>query len=411
MQNTAIGYALFEVFMCITPLWLAVAAGVVVGWAWKPKWANLDGAGDWFTSVVMPSPSFPLSFNGISFPTHFASVQNLTSVNFQFPSFISGSFDKQVPEFTHAPRSQRPETEKSYVLNEKDLHHLRQLLEEDDEGPGWIKVMERSIPNMRFLAHRRNTESGPLMYRTVTVLEDATPETVRDFFWDDEFRTNWDEMHLDSDLLEECAETGAMLVHWIRRFPLFCSDREYTIARRIWQAIPVTFFSCNAAKSARDGQMTACEITLFHYEDMGMPRGIAKFGVENGMWGTVKRIDPGLRAYQKYRASAPPLSRYVLLGHASTKLGVHTFGSGDENRSCSSSECEEAKKRSCSWSEVEAKCSLDKPEPNRISKLVVFGAALAVACSLDLEFLNKVFAFSVARRFVGIGGAAVKPVM
>lgn len=157
--------------------------------------------------------------------------------------------------------------------------------------------------------------------------------------------------------------------------------------------------------------MTACEITLFHYEDMGLPRGIAKFGVENGMWGTVKRIDPGLRAYQKYRASAPPLSRYVLLGHASAKLGVHTFGSGDENRSCSSSEGEEAKKRSCSWSEVEAKCSLDKPKPNRISKLVVFGAALAVACSLDLGFLNKVLAFSVARRFVGIGGAAVKPVM
>nr|GMD97552.1 START domain-containing proteins involved in steroidogenesis/phosphatidylcholine transfer [Ipomoea batatas] len=389
--------------MCITPLWLAVAAGVVVGWAWKPKWANLDVIGDWFTSVK-PSPSIPSSFNGISFPTPFASVQNLTTVNFQIGLY----------------RSQRPETEKSYVLNEKDLHHLHQLLEEDDEGLGWIKVMERSIPNMRFLAHRRNTESGPLMYRTVTVLEDATPEMVRDFFWDDEFRTNWDEMHLDSDLLEECAETGAMLVHWIRRFPLFCSDREYTIARRIWQIGDSYYCVCKGvpwpyiarrekakqveefysswrirpAKSARDGQMTACEITLFHYEDMGMPRGIAKFGVENGMWGTVKRIDPGLRAYQKYRASAPPLSRYVLLGHASTKL------SG-----------EEAKKRSCSWSEVEAKCSLDKPEPNRISKLVVFGAALAVACSLDLGFLNKVLAFSVARRFVGIGGAAVKPVM
>lgn len=55
------------------------------------------------------------------------------------------------------------------------------------------------------------------MYRTITVHEDATPEMVRDFFWDDEFRTNWDEMHLHSDLLEECTKTGAMLVHWIRK--------------------------------------------------------------------------------------------------------------------------------------------------------------------------------------------------
>lgn len=148
--------------------------------------------------------------------------------------------------------------------------------------------------------------------------------------------------------------------------------------------------------------MTACEITLFHYEDMGMPRGIAKFGVENGMWGTVKRIDPGLRAYQKHRASAPRLSRYVLLGHVSTKLSVH-----HEKRSCSSSSEAEAKRRSCRSSEVDAKCSLDKPVPNRISKLVVYGAALVVACSLNRGFLNKMVVFRVARRFVGIGGAAV----
>lgn len=103
IQNTAIVYALFELFMSVTPLlWVGVAAGVVVGWAWKPKWANLDGVGDWFTSI-MPSPLFP-PFNGISFPIEFSSVQNLTSVNFQFPGFISWSFQKEVPEFTHAPR-------------------------------------------------------------------------------------------------------------------------------------------------------------------------------------------------------------------------------------------------------------------------------------------------------------------
>jgi hypothetical protein len=37
---------------------------------------------------------------------------------------------------------------------------------------------------------------------------------VRDFFWDDEFRTNntWDDMLLQHDMLEECTETGTMVV-------------------------------------------------------------------------------------------------------------------------------------------------------------------------------------------------------
>lgn len=36
-----------NVFGFIAPLWIAVIFGVVVGWAWKPKWAIEPNSYDW----------------------------------------------------------------------------------------------------------------------------------------------------------------------------------------------------------------------------------------------------------------------------------------------------------------------------------------------------------------------------
>lgn len=96
------------------------------------------------------------------------------------------------------------------------------------------------------------------MYRSRTVFEDASPEIVRDFFWDDEFRPKWDPMLAYFKTLEEDTHTGTTIVHWIKKvvfllmfwslfvdvvshffplqFPFFCSDREYIIGRRIWES-------------------------------------------------------------------------------------------------------------------------------------------------------------------------------
>lgn len=114
-------------------------------------------------------------------------------------------------------------------------------------------------------------QTGPAVYRNRTVFEGATPELVRDFFWDDEFRRKWDPMLAYVKILQECHQTGTMIVHWIKKvcgtvdfltviswfcsanflsnngliddfictylqFPFFCSDREYIIGRRIWEA-------------------------------------------------------------------------------------------------------------------------------------------------------------------------------
>jgi hypothetical protein len=49
------------------------------------------------------------------------------------------------------------------------------------------------------------------------VFENATADMVKDFYWDDEFRFEWDNMIIYSKTLEGCNETGAEIAHWIRK--------------------------------------------------------------------------------------------------------------------------------------------------------------------------------------------------
>lgn len=69
-----------------------------------------------------------------------------------------------------------------------------------------------------------------------------------------------------------------------------------------------------------DGQLSACEVTLIHYEDMGIPKDVAKLGVRHGMWGAVKKLHAGFRAYQNARKSGAPLSRCALMARITTKI-------------------------------------------------------------------------------------------
>jgi hypothetical protein len=55
------------------------------------------------------------------------------------------------------------------------------------------------------------------MYCSHTIFEDATPELVRDFFWDIDFRRKWDPMLGYSKTLDEFPQNGTMIVHWIKK--------------------------------------------------------------------------------------------------------------------------------------------------------------------------------------------------
>lgn len=122
---------------------------------------------------------------------------------------------------------------------------------------------------------------------------------------------------------------------------------------------------------------------------MGIPWEIAKLGVRQGMWGAVKKIDPGLRAYQRKRESGAPLSRCAYMAQINTKV------SADYLRSLEGS--------TSGVQAGEPSSSGEKPLGRNIPKLVVVGGAIALACSLDRGLLTKAVIFGVARRFAKIG--------
>ncbi|KAL2600921.1 hypothetical protein AAZX31_10G162300 [Glycine max] len=376
-----------DLAMFITPLWIAVIVGVVVGWAWKPKWAFHPK--DALLKFRSPRPSNP---------------QNDTA--FTFSTTSSSAREKDASASASA----------SHLVTEYDLLHLWKLVEEKDGGPAWIQMMDRSTPTMRYQAWRRDPESGPPQYRSRTVFEDASPELVRDFFWDDDYRLKWDDMLIHASTIQECVLTGTMMVHWVRKFPFFCSDREYIIGRRIWDAgriyycvtkgVPCPsmprhnkpkrvdlFYSSwciRAVKSRKDDQLTSCEVLLFHHEDMGIPWEIAKLGVRQGMWGAVKKFDPGLRTYEKQRASGTALSPCARAAKINTKVTMDNVRSLENTIS--------------DLLETENQDSSDKPGGRNIPKLLIVGGAIALACTLDQGLLTKAVIFGVARRFAKMGG-------
>ncbi|KAJ7952220.1 StAR-related lipid transfer protein like [Quillaja saponaria] len=378
LQRPTILDVLRELIMFMAPVWIAVILGVLVGWAWKPKWANLGR--DLLNCSVSKGAAF------------------------------------SVPPINSVCSSSQIEQDKSTLLTEHDLEHLCKLVEVKDGGPAWIPMMDRSTPTMSYQAWRRDPETGPRQYRSRTVFEDATLELVRDFFWDDAFRLKWDDMLIHASTMEECTATGTMIVHWVRKFPFFCSDREYVIGRRIWESgrsyycvtkgVPSSsvprhnkpkrvdlYYSSwciRKVESRRQaGHLTACEVLLFHYEGMGISWEIAKLGVRQGMWGAVKKIEPGLRDYQKERASGGPLSQCACMARINTKVSTGYLSSLESTI--------------CDSLEIENQDISEKSIGKNIPRLLVVGGAFVLACTLDKGLLTKAVIFGVARRFLKIG--------
>ncbi|CAI9118281.1 OLC1v1019825C1 [Oldenlandia corymbosa var. corymbosa] len=359
-----------DILLCVVPIWLAVMIGLLIGWTWKPRWTGLVFLG--LRSKLRLVWTFPPGFGARRLWLAFTALSAF-SVGHRFffgsrgwyrfknssrgPTPAAGNGGETPPVTTHSvgsedgryvirPTSGALEAEKN-VVTENDLEHLLHLLDGKDGEMAWQSMMERSTANLQYQAWRHEPENAPTIYRSKTVFEDATADVVRDFFWDDEFRPKWDPMLAYFKILEESPHNGTMIIHWIKKFPFFCSDREYIIGRRIWEAgrsyycvtkgVPYPalprrdkprrvdhYFSSWMIRPVQslkgDGQMSACEVTLIHYEDMGIPKDVAKLGVRHGMWGTVKKLHVGFRAYQNMRKTDASLSRCALMARITTKI-------------------------------------------------------------------------------------------
>lgn len=81
LKRPTFGDVLAELVMFVIPLWIAVIVGVLVGWAWKPKWANLG-------RTMLDSSVSKDSVKAVASPPS-SLITTLNSMKFQLPSFMS----------------------------------------------------------------------------------------------------------------------------------------------------------------------------------------------------------------------------------------------------------------------------------------------------------------------------------
>ncbi len=192
-------------------------------------------------------------------------------------------------------------------------------------------------------------QSGGLQMLVKTVFEGVSFEDVRAFWIDDDFRGNWDRCFMSAEKVLECScaqrkaqgeaqggssggghgmcERCGHVVRWVRKFPAFCSPREYIIARRSFfdaetkSAYVVSksvdfdlppkikrvkeYYSAWRIRAVpskqRPGEM-AVETMLLHYEDLGVPNSIFKLAMRTFFgWFITGLESNGLREYVKQR--------------------------------------------------------------------------------------------------------------
>ncbi|VVB01157.1 unnamed protein product [Arabis nemorensis] len=372
LKNPSFTETFVDILLCAVPIWLAVMIGLLIGWSWRPRWTGLIYLGFrsklrflWTAPPGFGARRLWLAFTALSAFSVCRTIWSRRDTTAD--KSTTGSASSQTPgeetlQTDETRDGDNTTVKEEDIVTESDLEHLLKLLEVGNANMEWQSMMDKTTPNMSYQAWRHEPETGPVVYRSRTVFEDATPDIVRDFFWDDEFRPKWDFMLANFKTLEEDTQTGTMIVQWRKKFPFFCSDREYIIGRRIWEsgnkyycvtkgvpypALPKRdkprrvelYFSSwiiRAVESRKgDGQQSACEVSLVHYEDMGIPKDVAKLGVRHGMWGAVKKLNSGLRAYQTVRKSDSSLSRIAQMARITTKLNMDSAESStnDEDRS------------------------------------------------------------------------------
>ena len=136
----------------------------------------------------------------------------------------------------------------------------------------------------------------------------------------------------------------------------------------------------------KDDQLSACEVTLIHYEDMGIPKDVAKVGVRHGMWGAVKKLQSGVRAYQLERNNGSPLSRSAYLARYTTRITSlerqHLSGSDGELAATSAGGMAASGERGngIDW------------------KWIAVGGAIAVVCGIQTGVVGKSLLLGVAKR-------------
>ena len=264
------------------------------------------------------------------------------------------------PAKEEAPREAQPSPSPSAAteVTKDDLGAFMRTLDGRDDEGAWAMLMTRNSRAQRYVACRRDPASGgSTQYYSTTTTHGVKPLDVVHFYYDDARRLRWDDLLRSARRIDGTDPVnGADVVYWERRFPV-CSNRDYVIARRtfrvgetyycvtkgvthascptvhnLWRV--TEFFSCWRVREVPwdDSGSMAVETTLFHTEELGLPRSLAKLAVKVGMPTFVGRIEPSLRELSRKRA----ITSGAMLAPAPSDEAEYSSDECDGSSVCSS---------------------------------------------------------------------------
>ncbi|KAJ0230396.1 Polyketide cyclase/dehydrase and lipid transport superfamily protein [Hirschfeldia incana] len=187
-----------------------------------------------------------------------------------------------------------------------------------------------------------------MKYLSVTVFEDCSPEILKDFYMDNDFRKQWDKTVVDHHQLQVDTHSGVEIGRTVKKFPLLTS-REYVLAWKLWQGnnhnfycftkecdhdmvplqrkyVRVTHFR-SGWRIRRVPGRNACEIKMFHQENAGLNVEMAKLAFSKGIWSYVSKMDNAFRNYVAITHNTPQgsiLSALSLIAKVPSELERQT---------------------------------------------------------------------------------------
>ncbi|XP_040371046.1 phosphatidylcholine transfer protein isoform X1 [Rosa chinensis] len=205
------------------------------------------------------------------------------------------------------------------MVTDADLKFLIEKLDEKiGQNKKWDNVIEKGNDLLYYSAKCCKPKVGPVKYLSVTIFEDCSPEMLRDFYMDNDYRKQWDKMLIEHEQLHVDKNNGVEVGRTIKKFPLL-TPREYVLAWRLWEGKDKTFYcfvkECEHSLAPRQKKYVrvgtfrsgwrirkvpgrnACEIKMYHQEDAGLNVEMAKLAFAKGIWSYVCKMDSALRKY------------------------------------------------------------------------------------------------------------------
>ncbi|GMH16076.1 hypothetical protein Nepgr_017917 [Nepenthes gracilis] len=290
--------------------------------------------------------------------------ENLETVSFRSPAARSRS---SATNFSSSLRI-------SEIISEADLKSfINYLNEEGNENEKWDNVIDKRNSLLSYKAKCCKPKDGPIKYLSWTVFENCSPDILRDFYMDNDFRKQWDKTFVEYEQLHLDETGGIEIGRIVKKFPLL-RPREYILAWRVWEGNNKIFYcivkECEHPLAPRQRKYVrvgifrsawrirkvpgrnACEIKMVHQEDASLNMNIAKLAFAKGIWSYICEMDNAMRKYssvsypsslgktaitftQKIPLELKPLKPEAVSGMPATSTSASSSAS-EANGGCSS---------------------------------------------------------------------------